>query len=63
MVKVKAVLTSRKFWATVLAVGVVIAKTYDPSLMSDPAMLSIVGALSAYVVGTGLDNGATPVSK
>jgi hypothetical protein len=60
--KLKALAKSRKFWAAVLGVGVVVLKGLRPDFpMSDEQLLGMVALLSSYIVGTGLDQ-ARPTS-
>ena len=61
MEKLKALVKSRKFWAAVAGVVVVGVKAYDPDFpLSDEQMTSVIVLLAAYILGTGLDNGAAP---
>jgi hypothetical protein len=49
-------LKSRKFWAAVVALGLVIFRAYQPDFpVSDENMTKIVLVLIAYIVGTALE--------
>lgn len=54
--KLKALLTSRKFWATVAAITTAITAALNNAITWAEAVNAIVAALGLYCVGTGLDN-------
>jgi hypothetical protein len=55
--KIKALLTSRKFYATVAGIIFVLLKGYVPNFpLSEEQVMTVVGLLGAYIIGTGLDN-------
>lgn len=60
MDKVKGVLQSRKFWALVVALVAVGCGYFTGAMAPTVAIQTAVAALSAYAIGTGLDNGTPP---
>lgn len=59
MNKLQSVLTSRKFWASVVGAVVVVANKLRPEgpLLSEPEVMAFVGMLVSYVLGTALEDG------
>ena len=58
MEKLKGVLKSRKFWAAIAGVVVVVAKGTDPNFpLTEEQTSAIIGILAAYILGTALDKG------
>lgn len=57
--KLITLLQSRKFWALATSIVTVILGYSTGKLYITPAVLSIIGALSAYMLGTGMENGGT----
>ena len=56
MDKLNSLLKSRKFWAAVGGIVVVIVKAFAPDLpLSDEQLGGIVILLASYIIGTGLD--------
>ena len=56
MDKLKSVLSSRKFWATVAALATVGAAYFSAhSLSAEQAVNATVAALAAYALGTGIE--------
>ena len=52
-----AFLTSRKFWAAVIAVLVIVLRSTVPTFpISDQLVSDIVLTLIAYIIGTGLSD-------
>ena len=57
MNKILALLKSRKFWAAVVGLGLIIIKAYDPNFPIPEADLTrIVYVIVAYILGTGLED-------
>ena len=57
MDKVLAVLKSRKFWAAIVGIVVIVAKKMDPNFPLDETNLSqMVYLLVAYILGTALED-------
>lgn len=51
-------LKSRKFWAALVGLGMVIVKGYVPDFpVSEDQVLALVMVLVAYILGTGLEDG------
>ncbi len=58
MEKVKQLLASRKFWAALIGLVLVILKAWRPEFPLEADQLtSIVYVLVAYILGTGLEDG------
>ncbi len=52
-------LKSRKFWAAVVGLGLVIFRAYQPAFPIDDEQLSkIILVLIAYIIGTAFEDGA-----
>ncbi|MBN1370521.1 MAG: hypothetical protein JW987_01065 [Anaerolineaceae bacterium] len=53
-------LKSRKFWAALVGLVMVIVKGYVPDFpVSEDQVLALVMVLVAYILGTGLEDGLT----
>ena len=53
-------LKSRKFWAAVVGLGLVIFRAYQPNFpIDDDQLTKIILVLIAYILGTALEDGAT----
>lgn len=53
-----AVLKSRKFWASIVAIAFVLLKEFAPQLNLDEATVNgLVATIVAYVLGTALEDG------
>lgn len=59
MTKLKYLLGSRKWWACIAAIAAAVTAALTGETSWAVAVNLIVGALAAYMVGTGLDNGGT----
>ena len=58
MNKFEGLLKSRKFWASVLGVGLVVLRAFVPDFpISDEQISEVVLLLVAFIVGTGLEAG------
>ena len=62
MVKLKALLASRKFWALVAALVTIGCGYFTGTVTAPVAIQSAVAALAAYMVGTGLETPAPPAA-
>jgi hydrogenase/urease accessory protein HupE len=57
MTKLKFLLTSRKFWAAVIGLGLIIVKAYRPDFpLTSDQMTTIVVVLVGYIVGTAIED-------
>jgi hypothetical protein len=55
--KLKSLLASRKFWAALVGLAMVIVKSFKPDFpLTDEQLLGIVGVLVAYILGTGVES-------
>ena len=57
MEKWRELLRSRKFWAALVALAVIIARAFRAEVpISESELTGIVVVLASYIVGTGLEN-------
>jgi len=64
MGKLKLLLASRKFWAALVGLVLIIVKGYYPDFPMDPEQLtSVVYVIVAYILGTGIEDGLSRTSK
>ncbi len=55
--KLKLLLGSRKFWAAVIGLILVIVKAYRPDFpLSEEQLTGIVGVLAAYILGVAIED-------
>ncbi|HEY6008410.1 MAG TPA: hypothetical protein VIU40_08815 [Geobacteraceae bacterium] len=54
-----SILKSRKFWAAVIALGLVVARNYIPAFLpfSDADITAVVITLIGYILGTAIEDG------
>ncbi len=58
MDKVKQLLGSRKFWAALIGLVLVIVKAWQPDFpLAEEQLTEVVYVLVAYILGTGLEDG------
>ncbi len=58
MTKLKQLLSSRKFWAALVGLVLVIVKAWQPDFPIDEEQLTtIIYLLVAYILGTGIEDG------
>ena len=58
MEKVKHLLGSRKFWAALIGLVLVMVKVWRPDFpMDEEQLVSVVYVLVAYILGTGIEDG------
>jgi hypothetical protein len=58
MTKFKLLLSSRKFWAALVGLILVIVKAWKPDFPIEEAELtSVIYVLVAYILGTGIEDG------
>ncbi len=58
MTKFTQLLTSRKFWAALVGLALVIVKAWQPDFPVDEEQLtSVIYVLIAYILGTGIEDG------
>ena len=58
MSKFKLLLGSRKFWAALIGLTLVIIKIFRPDFPLEPDQLTaVVWVLVAYILGTGIEDG------
>lgn len=56
--KLMTLLKSRKFWAALVGLVMVVVKGYVPDFpVSEDQVLALVMVLVAYILGTGLEDG------
>lgn len=55
--KLKAILTSRKFYALVAGVALVAFKSFNPHIpLTEEDLTKIVGLIAAYILGTAVED-------
>ena len=58
MEKVKQLLGSRKFWASLIGLVLLVVKAWDPEFpLAEEQLTGIVYVLVAYILGTGIEDG------
>ncbi len=58
MSKLKQMLASRKFWAALVGLVLVVVKAYKPDLPVDEVQVTnLVAMLAAYILGVALEDG------
>jgi len=58
MTKFKYLLASRKFWAALIGLFLVIIKAWKPDFpIAEEELTSVVYLLVAYILGTGIEDG------
>ncbi len=58
MEKVKQLLGSRKFWAALIGLVLVMIKVWRPDFpLDEEQLVSVVYVLVAYILGTGIEDG------
>ncbi|MCB2210189.1 hypothetical protein KQH62_04785 [bacterium] len=63
MEKFKQLLGSRKFWAALIGLALVIVKAWQPDFpLAEEQLTSVVYVLVAYILGTGIEDGLRKTS-
>jgi hypothetical protein len=58
MEKIKLLLGSRKFWAALIGLALVIIKAFKPDFpLAEEQLTAVVYVLVAYILGTGIEDG------
>lgn len=58
MEKFKLLLGSRKFWAALIGLVLVIIKAYQPDFpLAEEQLTAVIYVLVAYILGTGIEDG------
>jgi hypothetical protein len=58
MSKLKLLLSSRKFWAALIGLALVIVKAFRPDFpLAEEQLTAVVYVLVAYILGTGIEDG------
>ena len=58
MSKLKLLLGSRKFWAALIGLALVIIKAFQPDFpLQEDQLTAVVWVLVAYILGTGIEDG------
>jgi hypothetical protein len=63
--KLKTLLSSRKFWAALIGLVLIILKTYSPGFpISESELTNLIYVLIAYILGTAIeDHGSAAASS
>lgn len=57
MEKLKNLLASRKFWAALVALVLVIVRAYQPAFpLGEEELTALITVLAAYILGTGIED-------
>jgi hypothetical protein len=58
MEKIKLLLGSRKFWAALIGLALIIIKAFRPDFpLAEEQLTAVVYVLVAYILGTGIEDG------
>ena len=58
MSKFKLLLGSRKFWAALIGLALIIIKVFEPEFpLEQEQLTAVVWVLVAYILGTGIEDG------
>jgi hypothetical protein len=58
MSKIKLLLGSRKFWAALIGLALIIIKAFRPDFpLAEEQLTAVVYVLVAYILGTGIEDG------
>ncbi len=58
MSKLKQLLSSRKFWAALIGLVLIIIKAWQPEFpLAEEQLTGVVYVLVAYILGTGIEDG------
>jgi len=64
MEKFKLLIASRKFWAALVGLVLVIIKAYKPDFPLDGDQLTgVITVIVAYILGTGIEDGLSKTPK
>ena len=64
MEKFKLLIASRKFWAALVGLVLVIIKAYEPDFPLDGDQLTgVITVIVAYILGTGIEDGLSRSPK
>jgi len=64
MQKLLELLKSRKFWAALVGLGVVVVKAYRPDFpLSEQQITDLVYLLVAFILGTGIESGLQAAAR
>ena len=64
MSKLKALLASRKFWAALIGLCLIVLKVFRPDFpLAEEQLTNVVYVLVAYILGTGLEDGLSRSQK
>jgi hypothetical protein len=64
MSKFKQLLGSRKFWAALIGLVLVVVKAFNPDFpLEEEQLTAVVYVLVAYILGTGIEDGLSRTQK
>ena len=62
--KLQLLVRSRKFWASIIGVCLIVLRTFVPNFpIADADLSKIVYVIVAYILGTGLEDSALSLAK
>jgi hypothetical protein len=62
MEKLKFLLTSRKFWAALVGMAMIVIKAYSPTFpMTEAQVTSLVVIIVSYILGTAIEDGVSNI--
>jgi hypothetical protein len=62
--KLQLLVRSRKFWASVIGLGLVVLRGIIPNFpIADADLTRIIYVIVAYILGTGLEDGALSLAR
>ena len=64
MEKFKLLIASRKFWAALVGLVLVIIKAYEPDFpLEGDQLTGVITVIVAYILGTGIEDGLSKTPK
>jgi hypothetical protein len=62
--KLKALLSSRKFWAMIVGLAMVVTKAFKPDFpLTEDQLIPIIALLVTYILGTSIEDAGYGISR